>query len=143
MGIQESAEFAIEMKSILILTHDIDSAVQWVKQQSIENSVVLTEQAVVELNPKKFQFGFLKPDYSDKLVDSMRVMQKSFKFPKNLIMILDMRHQNAVAQIDHDVSILLYDGSLSRRLAYNPTYVTDFVADFNTNVLQELLQKAG
>jgi hypothetical protein len=76
------------------------------------------------------------------MVEEMRIKRMMWKSTRPLIMLMDMRHQTAVSQINHDVSILLYDNSLSRRIVYNYLYRTDyFVNNFNEKLLQNLLQQ--
>ena len=127
---------------ILLLSHDLDAATEWVLQQDLENPFILDERELALSNPNLFGKGFYDTNYSPAMVEKMRIMQMTFKSSRPLFMLMDMRHQTAVQTVAHDYSILLYDGSLSRRLAYNPTYPVDFTMDFSENLLQSLLQKS-
>ena len=126
---------------ILLLSHDLDLAKDWIDSQNISNLIILDERNLTELNPKKFSSGFKNISYSSMMVEEMRIKRMSWKSSRPMIMLMDMRHQTAVDQISHDLSILLYDNSLSRRIVYNPLYKTDhLVNDFNEKLLQNLLQ---
>jgi hypothetical protein len=126
---------------ILLLTHDLDLAKSWIDSQNINDLIILDERNLTELNPKKFAGKFENVNYSSIMVEEMRIKRMMWKSTRPLIMLMDMRHQTAVAQIEHDSSILFYDSSLSRRIAYNPLCKTDyFVSDFNEKLLQNLLQ---
>ena len=115
----------------LLLTHDFDLAKDWVLSQDIPNFFIIDERELVKQNPSKFHNGFLDINYS----------RLSYRSTRPLIMLMDMRHQTAIAEIEHDISILFYDQSKNRRIAYNPTYSMDlFVQDFQSKVLQDLLQ---
>jgi hypothetical protein len=52
---------------------------------------------------------------------------QSYKFNRNLVIVMDMKHWTAVELIQHDFSILIYSGDKRRKLFYNPRYKTDFV----------------
>ena len=127
----------------LLLSHDLDLAKKWIDSQNPESSmIVLDERELIELNPNKFRGSFENVTYSTKMVDEMRVKRLSLSATRRvLVMLMDMRHQTAIEQIAHDVSILFYDNSLSHRIVYNPLYKTDyFVNDFNEKLLHNLLQ---
>ena len=126
---------------ILLLSHDLDLAKSWIENQNINDLIILDERNLTELNPKKYAGTFKNVNYSSIMVEEMRIKRMMWKSTRPLIMLMDMRHQTAVSQINHDVSILLYDNSLSRRIVYNYLYKTDyFVNDFNKKLLQNLLQ---
>ena len=128
---------------ILLLSHDLDLAKKWVDIQNTQlDLIILDERELITLNPNKFQNGFENVNYSTKMVEEMRVKRLTFSATRRkLLMLMDMRHQTAVDQIANDVSILLYDKSLSHRICYNPLYKTDYiVSDFNEKLLQNLLQ---
>lgn len=125
----------------LLLTHDFDLANDWVLSQDIPNLFIIDERELVKQNPIKFHNGFLDINYSRQMVDFMKIKRLSYKSSRPLVMLMDMRHQTAIAEIEHDISILFYDQSKNRRIAYNPTYSMDlFVQDFQSKVLQDLLQ---
>jgi hypothetical protein len=129
---------------LLLLSHDLDAAKEWALEQDLENVFVIDERDLVPHNPAKFELGFLDMDYSRKMIEYMQFMSVSYKAARPMFMLLDMRHQTAVDHITHDVSILLYDGSLSRRICYNPDYKpTHIVKDFGSKMLQKLLQKSS
>jgi hypothetical protein len=126
---------------ILLLSHDLDLAKNWIDAHEISDMIILDERQLGNLNPKKFSGGFKNINYSNMMVEEMRIKRMSWKSSRPLVMLMDMRHQTAVDQISHDMSILLYDNSLSRRIVYNPLYKTDhLVNDFNEKLLQNLLQ---
>jgi hypothetical protein len=126
---------------ILLLSHDLDLAKSWIDSQDIDGLIILDERSLVELNPKKFKDRFENINYSSMMVEEMRIKRMSWKSTRPLIMMMDMRHQTAVDQIAHDLSILLYDNSLSRRICYNTIYKTDHIInDFNEKSLRNLLQ---
>ena len=129
---------------ILLLSHDLDLAKHWVDSQNTD-IIVLDERELITLNPNKFRDGFENVNYSTKMVEEMRIKRLTFSSTKRvLVMLMDMRHQTAVDQIAHDVSILFYDKSLAHRICYNPLYKTAHtVSDFNKKLLQNLLQHAG
>ena len=125
----------------LLLTHNFKTALDWVLSQDIPNLFVIDERELVKQNLAKFQNGFLDIHYSQQMVDFMKIKRLSYKSLRPLVMLMDMRHQTAIANIEHDLSILFYDQSKNRRIAYNPTYEMDlFVQDFQSKVLQDLLQ---
>ena len=131
------------MMKILLLSHDLDAATEWVLQQDLENPFILDEREIALSNPTLFGKGFYDTNYSPAMVEKMRIMQMTFKSSRPLFMLMDMRHQTAVQTVAHDVSVLYYDNSLTRRLAYNPTYKADhIVGDSGSVLLQELLQKS-
>jgi hypothetical protein len=117
---------------ILLLSHNLDQAKDWIMSQDIANLFILDERSLTDENPNKFKLGFHQIDYSENMTYLMSVKVLSYKSARPLIVLMDMRHQNAVEKVPHDHSILLYDGSLNRRLAYNPRYVVDFTVDFNS-----------
>lgn len=116
----------------LILTHDLNAARTWVNNQDA-NIFILIENDVSLQNLNKFKLGFDDYKYSDAMVDTMRVMSLTYKGKHPLAIIMDMRHQTAVDQIKHDVSILYYDDSKKSRLAYHPIYTTDYKISDNQN----------
>jgi hypothetical protein len=124
---------------ILLLTHDLERAKQWVLSQDVPNIFILDEREVAKENPVKYKMDFYEPDYSKNMCDFMSVKVMCYKYSRPLVVLMDMRHQTATAQIEHDHSILLYDGSLSRRIAYNPTYPVDFKANFNSKFPVDIL----
>ena len=126
------------MKTFLILTHDIENGYRWISKNL--NAFILDEREVAKLNANKFALGWHDLNYSSAMVEEMRIKQLSWKSSKDLAILMDMRHQTATAKIGHSVSILLYDGQLSRRIAYNPTYVTDFTINPNDDMCSVLLQ---
>jgi hypothetical protein len=127
----------------LILSHDLDRAITWAQSQDVPNIFMLDEREIIKENPNKFRLGFQSFDYSKDLCNFMSVKVMTYTSSRPICIIMDMRHQTAVDQIGHSHSILLYDKSRSRRLAYNPMYTTDFTVDFDSKLLQELLQNAG
>lgn len=120
------------MIKILLLSHNLNQAKKWILQQNLENPFILDEREVALQNPIKFQLGFLSLNYSKHMTETMRVHCLSYKSKRLLFVLMDMRHQTAVEIVPHNHSILLYDGSFSRRLAYNPNYVVDHTMDFNS-----------
>ena len=110
----------------LILSHNLDTAKEWVLNQNIENTFIIDERDLIEHNPKKFNLGFLDINYSKNIVEYMQLMQLGYKASRPLFMLMDMRHQIAVDKITHDISILYYDDSKRRRLSYHPAYQTTF-----------------
>lgn len=130
--------------SILVLTHDLNAAIEWIKSQDEFNIFILDEREVAKQNPNKFQIGFDDLNYSNAIVDTMRVMRLTYKSKRPLVMVMDMRHQTAVDNIDHNYSILYYDNSMKTRLAYHPIYKTTYtVSNFNDRLLQNLLQNSS
>lgn len=128
----------------LLLTHDFDLATNWVLSQDIPNFFIIDERELVKQNPSKFQNGFLDINYSRQMVEFMKVKRLSYRSSRPLVMLMDMRHQTATAEIEHNISILFYDQSKNRRIVYNPIYKTDLIVqDFQSKVLQNLLQISG
>ena len=126
----------------LLLTHDIDAAKEWVLNQNIENIFTIDERDIAEHNPIKFKYGFLDIFYSNNIVEYMKFMRNSYKARRPMVMLMDMRHHTAIDKIPHDFSILYYDDSMKKRLAYHPKYKTTYkVSDSSYKLLQELLQK--
>ena len=120
---------------ILVLTHNIDQARKWLQQQNIPNAFILDEREVALQNSTKFRTGFYDPNYSTQMVEYIRVLEKTYKSSRPLILLMDMRHHTATSILAHDISILYYDGSLSHRLFYNPTYKVDqIVKDKNSQI---------
>jgi hypothetical protein len=125
----------------LVLTHDIDAAVKWLETQEIDNLYILTETEIAKLNPIKYSQGFLDIKYSDAMIEEIRIKSISFRAPRPLAIVLDMRHQTALDLIKHDYSFLYYDGSMSKRLAYNPMYIPNFVVKYPEIKVLDLLEK--
>ena len=129
------------MNCILLLTHDIDKSIEWIKSQNISNIFLIDEREIAKENPHKFSRGFLDFDYSVQMVEYMRVKRLSYKSARPMVMLMDMRHQTATSQILIDASILFYDQSLTKRITFNVRYKIDFlVEEFEDNLLQNLLQ---
>jgi hypothetical protein len=123
----------------LVLTHDIDAAVRWLESQEIDNLYIITETEIAKLNPTKYSKGFLDINYSNAMIEEIRIKSLSYKAARPLAIVLDMKHQTALDLINHDINILYYDGSLSKRLAYNPTYKPNHVVkDPNIKILDLL-----
>jgi len=127
------------MLKILILTDDIPAGRSLVEQLDIPKIYILDEQMVREGT------GIVEdPDsagYPDRLLNKMRSLVKTFAAKRPMAVILDMRYHRAVELIPHEISCLLYDGSKSRRLAYNPTYKTMFRAKDLDDQSVEMLAK--
>jgi DNA polymerase III epsilon subunit-like protein len=113
---------------LLLLSHDLDVAKEWALEQELENAFVIDERDLVTHNPAKFDLGFVDIDYSKKMIEYMQFMSVSYKAARPMFMLMDMRHQTAVDKIPHDASILYYDDSKRRKLAYHPAYQTTFRA---------------
>ena len=125
------------MLKILILTDDIAAGRSLVEQLDIHKLYILDEELVRDGT------GIVEdPDsagYPDRLLTKMRSLVKNFTASRPIAIILDMRYHRAVELIPHEISCLLYDGSKSRRLAYNHTYKTTFQAvDLDDPVLEKL-----
>ena len=132
------------MTTVLVLSHDLDLAKDWLLCQNVANLYVIDERQVIESNQAKFSRGFANPKYSIEMVELLRIKQFGYKAARPLAILMDMRHQTATAKIAHDVSILVYGGSMNRRIAYNPSYkTTHIIDDFKTQLLADLLQKTG
>jgi len=119
----------------LVLTHDLDQAINWLKRQPVDNLYMIDEREIAKHNPTKFSEGFLNISYSDQMVDFMRVNVLAYKSQRPLAIVMDMRHQNAVAKITHNVSILFYDDSRKLRLSYHPKYTVDCVIPTEDTVI--------
>jgi len=70
-----------------------------------------------------------EPGHGHRIVQRMAVLARAWKAKRPLVMLLDMRYHNAVEEIPHDYSCLIYDGSRKRRLAYNIGYKTDITIE--------------
>jgi hypothetical protein len=109
---------------LLILAQDIDQAKQIANNLDIVNSYVVDELLLAE------DTGLMQDTdsagYAVRIVAKMRTIAATFKAKRPLIMIVNMKYQTAVAEIPHDMSCLIYDGSRSKRLQYSPTYKTTF-----------------
>ena len=128
----------------LVLTHDLDAAKRWILQQDLGNPFILDERDIALQNPSKFSHGFLDLRYSDAMVETMRISILGYKYQRPSFILMDMRHQTAIEKLPHDASILFYDGSKSRRIAYNLTYKTQHLAqDLSPVELQKMLQNVG
>jgi hypothetical protein len=115
----------------LVLTHDLDLGKEWILQLGLENPFILDEREIAKHNSSKFLHGFLDCSYSKQMVETVNVNVTYFKSSRPLFILMDMRHQTAVDTIPHERSILVYDGSFSKRIAYHPTYeVNQFVTNF-------------
>jgi hypothetical protein len=127
------------MLKILILTDDIAAGRSLVEQLDIPKIYILDEELVRDGT------GIVEdPDsagYPDRLLTKMRSLVKNFTASRPIAIILDMRYHRAVELIPHEISCLLYDGSKSRRLAYNPTYKTMFRAKDLDDQSVEMLAK--
>ena len=129
---------------ILLLSHDLELAKNWINKQDIQDLYIIDERSVAEQNPPKFSRGFLNYDYSKNMVEFMRILEMTYKSSRPVCYLMDMRHQTAVEKISHDISVLFYDNSKKRKLNYNTFYKTDyFISDFNQKLLLDLLQKTG
>jgi hypothetical protein len=130
--------------NILLLTHNLDYAIEWIKSQDEFNIFILDEREVAKQNIHKFQFGFDDLNYSNAMVNTMSIMQKTYKSRRPLVIVMDMRHQSAVDKIEHNCSILYYDNSMKTRLNYHPMYKTTYaVTNFEEQLLHKLLQNSG
>lgn len=130
--------------SILVLTHDLNAVIEWIKSQDEFNIFILDEREVAKQNTNKFQIGFNDFNYSNAMVDTMRVMCKTYKSKRPLVIVMDMRHQTAIGNIDHNCSILYYDNSMKTRLSYHPMYKTTYaVTNFEDQLLHKLLQNSS
>ena len=128
---------------ILLLSHNLSKAKSWAQYLNT-NLIVIDERELIELNPNKFRDSFENIMYSTKMVEEMRIKRLTWTANRPMVMLMDMRHQTAVEQIAHDVSILFYDKSLSHRICYNPIYKTDhLVTNVEDKLLRNLLQQAG
>jgi hypothetical protein len=126
--------------NILLLTHNLDYAIEWIKSQDEFNIFILDEREVAKQNIHKFQFGFDDLNYSNAMVNTMSIMQKTYKSRRPLVIVMDMRHQTAIARIAHDHSILYYNNSMKTRLNYHPTFKVDYkVEEFDNKLLSQLL----
>jgi hypothetical protein len=115
----------------LVLTHDLDLGKEWILQLGLENPFILDERDIASNNPAKFSFGFLDCNYSSQMVETVKINVTHFKSKRPLFILMDMKHQTAVDTIPHERSILVYDGSFSKRLSYHPTYeVNQFITNF-------------
>jgi hypothetical protein len=132
------------MTTVLVLSHDLDMAKDWLLRQNVASLYIIDERQLLESNPPKFGKGFDDINYSREMVETLRIKQFAFKSQRPLVILMDMRHQTAVNNIAHDMSILVYDVARGRRIAYNPTYkTTHIIEDFESVVLADLLQKCG
>lgn len=133
-----------EKLKILLLAHDLDRAKEWIPAMGLENPMVFDERLLAEQNPTRLKLGFYGLDYSRDMVEYTKTMVIGYSYKRPLVVLMDMRHQTAVDNIPHDISILFNDGSKSRRIAYNPTYKTQHLAqDLDAGELQKMLQISG
>ena len=131
-----------EKLKILLLSHDLDRAKEWMLNMGLENPMFFDERQLAEQNPTRFKLGFYGLDYSRDMVEYAKTMVIGYSYKRTLVVLMDMRHQTAVDAIPHDISILFNDRSKSRRIAYNPTYKTQHLAqDLDAKMLQKILQK--
>ena len=112
---------------ILLLTHDFQQAKDWLYTQNIDQMVIIEENSVAETNPNKFKLGFLDLNYSSAMTNAMKIMSMSYRAKRPVVLLMDMRHQLAIEQIPHDISVLFYDQSLAHRLVYHPFYKTNVI----------------
>ena len=106
------------MLKILILAKDPGSIKLLIPNIHIIDEPSIRESTGFNLDPDTAGYGPI-------LVSRVTNLVKAWKGKRPLAIILDMRYHTAVDQIPHDVSCLVYDGSKSKRLAYNCRYKTD------------------
>lgn len=124
---------------ILLLSHDLDKAKEWIGKQSIPNLYIIDERSIAEQNPPKFKMGFLNYDYSRNMVEFMRILEMTYKSSRPVCYLMDMRHQTAVEKISHDISILYYDGSKQTRIDYSPLYKCNEVVSNENSKAKSLI----
>jgi len=115
----------------LLLTHNLDAAIEWAKSQDVPNLFIIDEREVAKENPKKFNIGLKNLAYSKLICEALAVKVFAYKASRPLCIVMDMKHQFAIEKIANDFSILLYDHSLDHKIAYNPTYKADYQLDFD------------
>ncbi len=109
---------------ILVLTDDIAQARSMIDQLEIDSVHCIDEEQLLEtthVSPEE-------PGYLFWMSQRAAAVFQSYKFNKNLVILMDMKHWAATKLIQHDLSVLIYSGTKKRRLFYNPKYKTDFVA---------------
>ena len=115
------------MIKLLILTDEIQDGLSLVEQLDIPNIYILDERLVRE------GIGIVEDPnsagYPDRLLAKISSLVKNFTAKRPVAIVLDMRYHNAVDMIPHDISCLVYDGSKSKRLAYNPRYKTNITIE--------------
>lgn len=115
----------------LLLSHNLDAAIDWAKSQNVPNLFIVDEREVAKENPKKFHNGLRNLEYSKNICEALAVKVFAYKASRPLCVIMDMRHQSAIEKITNDFSILLYDHSLDHKIAYNPNYKADYQLNFD------------
>lgn len=126
---------------ILILTDKLDQAKSLVEKLELDNPLVWDETIInegVQVHPNDVNYTALTVKRAANLV-------ANFKAKRPLVVILDMLRWSAVEKIQHDISILLYDGAKNRRLFHNVQYVPNFklgtLDDRSINQLKKLIDK--
>jgi hypothetical protein len=108
---------------ILVLTDDFEQAKLMINQLEIDAIHCIDEDQLLEttnISPEE-------PGYLFWMSQRAAAVFQSYKFNRNLVIFMDMKHWAAVELIQHDLSILIYSGDKRRKLFYNPKYKTDFV----------------
>lgn len=118
---------------LLILSKDPNDAHELVKNLELNKPLILDETNINEGSTVRKE----SIDYRQVTVTRAAALATSYKFSNDLVIILDMRCWDAVEKIPHDLSVLIYDGSMKRNLFYNISYSTDFAIQ-NTNDLSEI-----
>ena len=112
------------MPKLLVLTDDPAIARSVLESMDIPKLYIMDEEMVrtstgMTMDPTD-------PEYRPRMIQKIGALTRAFSAKRPLATVVDMRSQDAVDQVPHDASILIYDGSKARKLFYNVKYKTTF-----------------
>ena len=115
---------------ILVLADDFDTARNVIESLEIKSLHCIDENQLLE------NTGVDKdaPGYLYWMTNRAKAKFQNYSFDKNLVMLMHMSHFAAVELIEHDFSILIYNGKMKRRLFYSTLYTTDFTIKSSNDI---------
>ena len=123
---------------ILILTNQQDQARLLIEKLNLDNPLVWDESIInegVQVHPNDVNYTSLTVKRAANLV-------LNYRAKRPLVVILDMLRWPAVENIQHDISILLYDNTKKRRLFFNTNYNVDYkISKINDPCIGQIIQQ--
>ena len=91
---------------------DIKKISQLLRQDS--SLKVIDEFEIAQDTP--YTGGVIQPNYSNYIINRAATLSKIYNSSKTLCLILDQRHRNTIAKIQHNVSIRVHKGNKPNRI---------------------------
>jgi hypothetical protein len=110
------------MSKILVMAQDVERVVEFIRQTT--DAKVISESEIADSTG--YEQGWLVPGYSDFIVTRTKNLIAAYKFSRPLAVVLNQRHQNAVAHVGI-TSIRVCDDVRPKRLSDAVSYKTDVV----------------